>query len=331
MTIRDTAALRQHARTALENTPVHRRIAYVYTAVMVGLSLALTLADYVLTELISGTGGLGNMGTRTILSTLQSMLPILQTLVLLSWGAGYSIAVLKIARGEYADADTLKSGFSLFFPLLRMMLLEGAIYFGLCMISFYLSFQIYMFTPWARDLMEIMEPMLPSILNTAAPVIEEAAMIPMMKAMAPMLLIFAGFYFLLAIPMGYRLRMRTFCLIDNPRAGALRAIATSRRIMRRNCFQLFKLDLRLWWFYLATFGASVLGYGDVLLSLMGVNLPFHEDVNYFLFYGLYWAAQFAIFYFLLPKVEVPYALAYDAVCPKEEPPAGVVLGNIFQM
>jgi hypothetical protein len=58
------------------------------------------------------------------------------------------------------------------------------------MISFYLSFQIYMFTPWARDLMEIMEPMLPSILNTAAPVIEEAAMIPMMKAMAPMLLIF---------------------------------------------------------------------------------------------------------------------------------------------
>ena len=61
MTIRDTAALRQHARTALENAPIHRRIAYVYTAVMVGLSLALTLADYVLTELISGTGGLGNM------------------------------------------------------------------------------------------------------------------------------------------------------------------------------------------------------------------------------------------------------------------------------
>ena len=327
MTIRDTAALRQHARTALENTPVHRRIAYVYTAVMVGLSLALTLADYVLTELISGTGGLGNMGTRTILSTLQSMLPILQTLVLLGWGAGYSISVLKIARGEYADADTLKSGFSLFFPLLRMMLLEGAIYFGLCMLSFYLSFQIYMFTPWALDLMEIMEPMLPSILNTAAPVIEEAAMIPMMKAMAPMLLIFAGFYFLLAIPMGYRLRMRTFCLIDNPAMGALRAIATSRRIMRRNCFQLFKLDLSFWWYH------ALLAIATAIQMLPMTDLiPLDFDLVFYLCYGVYLALISVVYVFLRNRVEVAYAAAYETLREKPaEPQNQVVLGNIFDM
>ena len=44
MTIRDTAALRQHARAALANAPAQRRIIGTYTLVTVGLSLALTLA-----------------------------------------------------------------------------------------------------------------------------------------------------------------------------------------------------------------------------------------------------------------------------------------------
>lgn len=327
MTIRDTAALRQHARSALANTPARKTIAYVYTAVVVVLSLALTLGDYALSEMISGTGGLGNMGTRTILSTFQSMLPIVQILILLGWNAGYSITVLKIAREEYADADTLKSGFSLFFPMLRMMLLEGAIYFGLCMISFYLAFQIYMFTPWAVELMEVVEPMLPSILNSATPVIDEAAMFPMMRAMAPMMLIFAGIYFLLAIPMGYRLRMRIFCLIDNPRMGALRAISTSRRIMRRNCFQLFKLDLSFWWYH----GLMLLATGIQMLPLTDL-LPMDYDLAFYLCYGLYLALTVLVYVLVRNRVEVAYAAAYETLREKpQEPQNQVVLGNIFDM
>lgn len=327
MTIRDTAALRQHARTALANAPAQRRMIGIYTLVTVGLSLALTLGDYILTEMISGTGGLGNMGTRTILSTLQSMLPIVQTLILLGWNAGYSMAVLKIAREEYADADTLKSGFSLFFPMLRTLLLEGAIYFGLCMLSFWVSFQIYMFTPWAMDLMEIMEPMLPSILSTAQPVIDEALLLPMMKAMAPMLLIFALIYALLAVPMSYRLRMRIFCLIDNPRAGAMRAIATSRRIMRRNCFQLFKLDLSFWWYH----GLMALATGIQMLPLTDL-IPLDFDLVFYLCYGAYLALISVVYLFLRNRVEVAYAAAYETLREKpKEPQNQVVLGNIFDM
>lgn len=327
MTIRDTAALRQHARTALANAPAQRRMIGIYTLVTVGLSLALTLGDYILTEMISGTGGLGNMGTRTILSTLQSMLPIVQTLILLGWNAGYSMAVLKIAREEYADADTLKSGFSLFFPMLRTLLLEGAIYFGLCMLSFWLSYQIYMFTPWAMDLVELMEPMLPSILSTAQPVIDEALLLPMMKAMAPMLLIFALIYALLAVPMSYRLRMRVFCLIDNPRAGAMRAIATSRRIMRRNCFQLFKLDLRFWWYH----GLMALATCIQMLPLTDL-IPLDFDLVFYLCYGAYLALISVVYIFLRNRVEVAYAAAYETLREKpKEPQNQVVLGNIFDM
>lgn len=327
MTIRDTAALRQHARAALANAPAQRRMIGTYTLVTVGLSLALTLGDYILSEMISGTGGLGNLGTRTILSTFQSMLPILQMLILLGWNAGYSMAVLKISREEYADANTLKSGFSLFFPMLRTMLLEGAIYFALCMLSFWVSFQIYMFTPWAMDLMEIMEPMLPSILSTAEPVIDEALLLPMMKAMAPMMLIFAGIYFLLAVPMGYRLRMRVFCLIDNPRAGAIRAIATSRRIMRRNCFQLFKLDLSFWWYH----GLMALATGIQMLPLTDL-IPLDFDLVFYLCYGAYLALISVVYLFLRNRVEVAYAAAYETLREKpKEPQNQVVLGNIFDM
>ena len=81
MTIRDISGLKQSAREALGTCAGERQIVLVHTGVLVGLSVLMTVADFVLTEMIAGTGGLGNMGTRTILSTLQGMLPILQMLV----------------------------------------------------------------------------------------------------------------------------------------------------------------------------------------------------------------------------------------------------------
>ena len=75
----------------------------------------------------------------------------------------------------------------------------------------------------------------------------------------------------------------------------------------------------------------VLGYGDAILPMLGVQLPFSQEVGYFVFYGVYLAATFAVYYFLLEKVEVAYGLAYDSLKPEEPRDGGVVLGNIFQM
>ena len=65
--------------------------------------------------------------------------------------------------------------------------------------------------------------------------------------------------------------------------------------------------------------------------MLGITLPWSADVSYFLFFALYLAAQFAIYYFLRNPVDVTYALAYDAIKPEEKQDGGVVLGNIFQM
>ena len=64
---------------------------------------------------------------------------------------------------------------------------------------------------------------------------------------------------------------------------------------------------------------------------LGIALPFSDTVAYFLFFGVYLAVTFVIFYFLRNRVEVTYALAYDSLPPREPENNGAVLGNIFQM
>ena len=76
---------------------------------------------------------------------------------------------------------------------------------------------------------------------------------------------------------------------------------------------------------------TILSNALQILAALGVKLPWSEDVSFFLFYGAYLAAQFAVYYFLRGRVEVTYALAYDALRPRERQENGVVLGNIFQM
>ena len=120
MKIPNHSDLKRTARQALDACAGQKQIAVFYTAVLVGFSLLLTAADFVLSEMIAGTGGLGNLGTQAILSTLQSMLPIVQSLVLLGWNTGYFMTVLKITRGQYAyigpadggvkEGDTLTLG-----------------------------------------------------------------------------------------------------------------------------------------------------------------------------------------------------------------------------
>ena len=102
-------------------------------------------------------------------------------------------------------------------------------------------------------------------------------------------------------------------------------------MMRRNRISLFKLDVSMWWYYAALTLASVLGYGDAILPLLGVELPFSADEGYFLFYALYLAASAGVYYLMLDRVDVTYALAYDTLKPEEPKNEGVVLGNIFQM
>ena len=133
------------------------------------------------------------------------------------------------------------------------------------------------------------------------------------------------------VPMWYSYRMCSYIVIDKPGMGALMVMRESKQMMRKNRVSLLKLDLGFWWYYLALFAAQSIAYGDVLLPMLGVELPGNGDVWYFVFMVAYLGALFAVYYFLRSRVEVAYGLAYDCVRPEEPKDNGVVLGNIFQM
>lgn len=332
MNIRNRKEFHTFASQRLENAPQAKTIAAIFAAVVIGLSVLSAVINYVLELRIDQTGGLSNMGTRSVLSAIQTMLPIVQSVIVMCMELGFVSSMMRVARGQYTSPNAFRLGFDRFWILLRYKILESLLFVGMGMGSMYFGIMLYLMTPLAAPVTELLTPVVAqsSLLNPNVTVSAELYA-QLMEAMVPAFLIVGAIYLIAAVPLMYRLRMSAYVIIDRPGLGALAAMRESRKMTKGSCMDLFRLDLSLWWFFLAQVAASVVCYGDMILPALGISLPFPEDIAFFLFYGLYWAAEFAIFYFLRSHVEVVYALAYDAIRPKEEPSQGVVLGSIFEM
>lgn len=329
MDIRNIRQLKQTADQRLEAAQDSKKIILFYTGIITVLSLLVTAVCYWLDLQISQQGGLSNMGTRTLLSTLSALLPLVSNLAMMCLELGFLAAMLRICRGLYTSPQTLRAGMSRFWAMIRANLILLLIYFGAVMASFYLATLLYTLTPFFNAALEILEPLMASADPTAL-VLEEAVAIELGYAMIPAFVLFGVLYVAIMVPITYRYRMVNFLLMDYPQMGAMAAIHISKLMMYRNRFALFKLDLSLWWYYLLSLLATTLCYADSLLPLLGIQLPFSRSFSYFFFYILYLAAQFAIYWFFRGKVGVIYALAYESLKPKEERSEGVVLGSIFQ-
>lgn len=332
MDIPNTQELKQTAARQTAGAPQQKRIILIYSGLTMGLSLLVLLVRYVLGLQIDQFGGLSNLGTRAMLASIQSALPLLQTLALMCLDLGYLAAMLRVARGQYASPNTLRLGFDRFWVLMRCALLQGLIYCGLAVAAVYAAAILFMLSPWSGAFVEQAAPLLAdvSLLNPQM-VIDESAAMALLPSMVPMFVLVGICLLVLLVPVAYRFRMAGYVLIDKPGRGALFALTESRKMMKGNCLKLLKLDLSYWWYYLALAAVSALGNLDLYLAELGVALPIHPDAAYFLFYIVSLALQLALFYCLRNRVEVSYALAYDAVKPEEPKTGGVVLGNIFQM
>lgn len=332
MNIRNRKELKHFAAERLENVKDSKRIVLIYTGLIMGLSVLVMAVNYVLDLRMDQLGGLSNMSARAALSALQGVLPLVQSMVSTCLSVGFLAAMLRIARGQYVSPQTLRLGFDRFWVLLRCTVIKGLLYTSGIFVSVYAGIMVYMMTPWASEMMEFLVPYLEDVPLIDATVVLEAAVYDQFAAMLwPAYLICGILAAVLLLPMVYSYRMAEYVIIDKPAYGAMMALRESKKMMRANRVALFKLDVSLWWYYGALTLASVLGYGDVILPLMGLELPVSDEVGYFLFYGLYLAVTAVAYYFLLDRVEVTYALAYDTLKPEEPKNEGVVLGNIFQM
>ena len=90
MNIRNISSLKETAAQRLDQAVQQRRISAIYAGITVGASALVTVVNYALSLKIDQTGGLSNMGTRTILSTVSTMLPLMLS-VFLMWPTDCSI------------------------------------------------------------------------------------------------------------------------------------------------------------------------------------------------------------------------------------------------
>jgi hypothetical protein len=200
------------------------------------------------------------------------------------------------------------------------VLFQVVIYGGTMIASIYISASIFMSTPYSETFVQVMTPYLESMtVLSDGLVIDDALMATALTAMKPMMWILAAVSLVLMLPLYYRMRMVDFALADDPAKGAFHAVFKSRFLMRRNRIALFRLDLTLWWFYAAQLVISLVCYGDMLLPMLGITLPWSESVSYFVFLCLSLLVQFVVYYLFMNRVSVTYAAAYSALLPKEQP------------
>ncbi len=326
MNIRHPKTVKSVARELLSRAGQLRQILLVYCGILLASCLVTTGLGQGLGSLMSRSGGLGNLGTRSLLSTLQTLLPMAHTLVLLVLDLGLLAAMLRISRGQFTSPQTLRTGLARFFPLLRLLLLQIPIYLALGLAMVYASMMVFFMTPLSNGVIELLTPMVnsgadPQQLVTMLTT-DDAALMAFLKAVAPMYGILLVLMAAVMIPVSYRLGVAQLVIVEDPRAGAFRALSESFRMTRRNCMAFFKLDLSFWWYYLASMLVNVLPFLDSVV-------PMSESAGWLL-YGLSLVLQIGLYYFFRPRLEVGRCLIYNAIRPKPQS-TGQAIGNIFRM
>lgn len=332
MDIRNRREIHRAARHALASAPGNpRQVAFLYGGVICLVSLLSAAISFYLDSEIANTGGLSNMGLRSILTTIATVLSYAQVIIALGLEIGYNSAMLYAARGGTAEPRTLLSGFRRLLPMITATIWQSMIYFGIVFVALYASSFIFSFLPGYSAFLEAAEPLLEAMYITGdISSLDPAVVYSVAELMLPMMLIFAVLAIAAIIPVSYQYRMTIFCIIDADRPGGLAALRESRRMMRRNRFNLFRLDLSFWWYYLLQMLIGLVAYGDTLLLLLDISLPFSHTVSYFLFLIVYLALQLILFCCFMNRVTATYATAYEALRPKPQAKS-VALGNIFDM
>lgn len=266
--------LHRNARDRLQTVSGDpKKLVLIHTAVALGSSFLLTLINYLLDLWIGDTGGLGGLGLRSMLSTVQSMLVLVVTLGLPFWQMGIYYAALQWEQGASAGFGSLLQGFRRFGSALGMLVLRSLLAIALMITATNIGSVLFMMTSFADPLMELYTPILEQGLT---PEQMEALVTPQwlesfFRAAVPLLIISGVLFLAAAIPVFYRLRFAEFAVMEDMPAG--RALLKSFAITQKKCMQVFKLDLSFWWFYLLQLLSVAVCNIDVILPALGIPLP----------------------------------------------------------
>ena len=305
--------LKSHANEKLCSAQQdYRRLVLIHTGIVIAISLLGSGLNIFLDYRIGDTGGLGGLGIRSMLQTVQAVLEYGTMFFTPFWQASFIFLTLQWAAGHAARPSDLLSGLRRFSSVLSYQLILILLYFLLGTVCAYIASFVFSMTPFAFSLMKVLQPLVvDGTLDIAA--LETLPVDTLMQAYIPMLII----YLLILIPalvfLSYNLRLTLYFIMDEPRMSGLRAIRASFSAMRGFKLKMLKLDLSFWWYYLLEAVLMVICYLDLLLPILGFDFPFDPTIAYFATLVLYCVLELLLHLWKKAQVETTYALAYRTI------------------
>lgn len=321
----DIKNLKGDARNRLERVSGDPRVLILlHTGVIVLLNLLVSGLNMILDQQIGNTGGLSGLGTRSVLESLQSMLSYMTVLFTPFWSAGFLYSIIRLSRDGTANPKSILEGFRRFPSIILLNLNKLLLTLFAATTITYIASYIFMLTPFSNELSEITAALYESgSLLSADGAVNLQAIAPdvLLHAAIPMFIIF----FILFLPVyafiSYSLRLSTYLVMEGNRISGFLAMMLSFRMMKGHRFQMFKLDLSFWWYYVIEALLTVILYLDMILPLLGITLPFNPTIVFFVLLVVYGGMQTAFHLWKKLPVDMTYVLSYEAIVKENQTPA----------
>lgn len=306
------SALKQRSRALLrDHAPDFRNTVLLHSALALGILTVLLILDLLLHNAIGNTGGLADMGTRGILETARSVLSTATNILLPFWEIGLLYTAIRVSRQQDHSFSMLTRGFHRFGPVLRYMLLQVVIMMVVAMVCTNVLMFASMLLPVPAALEEAMASVQLDAMTDPAALMEQIPADQLMSYMLPILILFTVVYAGVLIHLHYRFRFGQYLLIDETHCGAVQALRSSNHLTQGHKWQLFKLDLSFWWYYLLILVCTLFAELPVVLSLLGVSLPVSSTLFRILSYLIYAGCSLAVTWWAGAYVQTTYACAYQ--------------------
>lgn len=316
MTIRDRKQLKMTAARRLQAASyLPRRLILIHSGVMLCIALLMTVCEYIITwQIDANGGGLSGIQLRSILETAANVLTAIYAIITPFWSMGLVYASLRLARGKAAWPGSLLEGFRRRRPVIRFLLLQILLYGVLSFAAIYAAWLLYTAVmPAGRAFTEALVTLFASGITDYTQLMEQIPTEVIQRVSSGYLPFFAVTLLVLILPAHYRLRLANYLLMEDDGLSPWKAIRTSGKIMRRNCWRMLLLDLSYWWYYLIPVVLMVPAYADVILEHLQLTVPVDGAVLYIGGNLIYTALTLAFECAAKPKVITTYALAYDAL------------------
>ena len=307
--------LKQEAAQKVEQLTCNpRKILLIYAAVAFGVALVAALMNVFLNSQVAQTGGLDGLKVKTLWETTATVSELALAILTPIWSLGLAYVALNFARGKNVEPKDLTAGFNRFFAGIGLYLLTILLYILAALITVYIGTSFMGVLANTEKLNVVLQPFAAAI-EADPNVLYDPAFIqtlPLLDILAclwlPLVLIFL-IMLVFIVFLGYRMRLASYYLMDNPRMGAMQAIRKSFSSMRGHVFAFLRLDLSYWWYYglMILFGSSALA--TVIPYLFGISQI--SDLGAVGIQFLSSGALCALYWWKGAQVETTFALAYE--------------------